>query len=187
MTSPYGPSGRNEPQWGNQPSYGAGPVPQPSGYGQPVTQQVPPYAAPTPPSGFPAPGSQPGYQPEYSDGPAEPRRRTGLIWGAVVVVVVAIAGFVVLGYVWAPWISGSRGFLVSTVFDSSAMDSGVASILRNEYGYSDVQAADVTCPSNKPVTNGETFSCVANIDGSTKNVSIKVTSNDGNYEVFRPQ
>jgi hypothetical protein len=182
MTSPYGPSGRNEPQWGQQPSYGGGPVPPAGGYGQPVTQQhVPPYA--TPPSGFPTPE----YQPEFQVGPAEPPRRTGVIWAAVVVVVVAIAGFVVLGFVWAPWVAGSRGFEVATVFDSNAMDSGVASVLRNDYGYSDVQASDVTCPSNKPVSNGDTFLCVANIDGTTKNVPIKVTSNDGNYEVFRPE
>jgi hypothetical protein len=187
MTSPYGPSGRNEPQaWGQQPSYGGGQAPQDGGYGQqPMTpQQVPAYQNPYGPGFGESPSPHPG---GYESEAAEPRGRTGLIWAVVVVAVVAIAGFVVLGYVWAPWVSGSRGFLVSTVFDSNAMDAGVASILKNDYGYSDLQASDVSCPANQAVKRSSTFNCTANIGGAPKIVAIKVTSNDGNYEVYRPQ
>ncbi|HEX7659807.1 MAG TPA: DUF4333 domain-containing protein [Pseudonocardiaceae bacterium] len=181
MTSPYGPPGRNEPQtWGQQvPSQPTSyPAAYPNPYGAGLGESTPqPRES----------GDGSDSSPDFPADEDEPRGRTGLVWGIVVAAVVIIAGFVVLGYVWAPWEPAGRGFLVNTVFDSSAMDAGVAGILRTDYGYSDIQASDVSCPANQAVRQGSTFSCTASINGSTKLIPIKVTSDDGNYEVYRPQ
>ncbi|MFF2325717.1 MULTISPECIES: hypothetical protein [unclassified Streptomyces] len=87
-----GPYGGQPPQ--GQPGYGypqqapPGVPPQQPGYGYPPAQQPGPYGQqpPTPPYGGPQYGGQPPYP------PAQPKKKTGLIIGGVVVALAVIAG-----------------------------------------------------------------------------------------------
>ncbi|MDK0519447.1 hypothetical protein [Streptomyces sp. ML-6] len=82
-----GPYGQQPPQ--GQPGYGYPQQQPPQGYGYPPAQQPGPYGQqpPAPPyGGQPAYGGQPPFP------PAEPKKKTGLIIGAVVVALAVIGG-----------------------------------------------------------------------------------------------
>ncbi|MGH3864281.1 DUF4333 domain-containing protein [Actinokineospora sp.] len=224
MSSPYGPSGGNDPQqWGQpQQPYGGGPTPpgtpsggfpaqgggypqqQPYGqqpYGQPGgEQQQQPYGAPGgeqqpygqqpqptqqyPMGGYPQqqpygqPQHQPGgYQPPggYPGAPAK-KSNTGL-WIGVVVVVLLAGAFAVTAFF-------KPGFMVTKVFDQSAMQEGVKSILTDKYNIEKVES--VTCPSNKAVKKDTQFTCEATIAGEKRTVNITVRNDAGEYEVAPP-
>jgi hypothetical protein len=210
MTSPYGPPGGNDPQqqWGQQP-YGGAPAPgtpsggmpaqggypqqpgQPQqqpygGYGQQPqpTQQYgqPQYGQPQygqQPSGeFPSPYQQHPYQQQ------PPKKGGGAgIWIAMVVVVLAVAAFLVLGLV-------TPGFLNTKVFDQNALqgDEGVKKILVDDYKVPDIES--VSCPADQEVKQGNKFECTVKVGGEDPKeltVQITVTSDDGQYQVALPQ
>jgi hypothetical protein len=110
------------------------------------------------------------------DSPAQGggRSKLPLIIAAVVVVLLAAVG--VLGF-WKP------GFFVTKVFDTNAVQTGVQKVLTDEYG---LAVETVTCGQNIQVDNGATFTCQATVDGQPREVPVKVTSADGDYEVGRP-
>lgn len=101
---PYGQPYGNQGQWGQQPGGGypqSGPQPQPGypggGYPQTSPQPQPGYPGATPQSGQPDPWGQqqPGGYPGYPGGPGgEPpkKKKTGLIIGVVVGVLVLVGG-----------------------------------------------------------------------------------------------
>jgi Domain of unknown function (DUF4333) len=143
-----------------QPGYGQQPTPQyPGGYGQPQQQY-------------------PGYQPGFpgAEG-ATPRRRTGLVWTIVVIVVVLVAVAGVLGFVWP-------GFFNTKVLDTASVQNGVKSILQNDYK---INVGSVTCPSNPEVKVGNVFTCQVTVDGQQKSVQVTVKTSDGQYEVAQPR
>jgi hypothetical protein len=91
-----------------------------------------------------------------------------------VVLVLAVVG--VLGFV-AP------GFFNTRVLDTAAVQDGVRQVLSQDYG---LEVQSVTCPDGTEVATDATFQCTAVIDGEEVAVPIRITSEDGNYEVGRP-
>lgn len=153
--------GQQQPYPGQQPAAGQ------QGWGPPQpTQQW------GPPQGDG--GWGPGYPP-LPDAPARSgRSKLPLILGGVGVLVVAV--ILVLGFV-AP------GFFLSKVFDTAAVQTGVQKVLTDSYG---LKVSAVTCGQSIAVTAGNTFTCDATIDGKPARIPVRITSNDGNYEVGRP-
>ncbi|OBA53937.1 hypothetical protein A5789_23350 [Nocardia sp. 852002-51101_SCH5132738] len=90
--------------------------------------------------------------------------------GVLVVVVVAV----VLAFV----------FLGSDKLDNKAVQDGVQKVLKDSYGIDDVQ--NVSCPSGQKVEVGGTFDCTLKVGGEQKKVTVKITKDDGTYEVGRP-
>ncbi len=73
--------------------------------------------------------------------------------------------------------------LLSTEFDESAVQRGVARVLTDS-GYS---VGLVLCPAEQPVAVGHRFSCRAGIDGYLRDVTITVRTSGGEYEVGVPR
>lgn len=94
-----------------------------------------------------------------------------------IVVVVLLAAGAVLGFVYP-------GFFNSKTFDTAAVQAGVTKILTDSYGLKGVTG--VTCDSNVKVVKGGTFACKATIDGQQQNIAVRITSDEGGYEVARP-
>ena len=92
-------------------------------------------------------------------------------------VALGIIGFAITAFV-------TPGFLVTRVFDATAVEAGVQRIMSTEYGIEGNIA--VECPEGIEVTDGATFTCTATVDGNALSVPIRVTSADGDYEVGRP-
>jgi Domain of unknown function (DUF4333) len=59
----------------------------------------------------------------------------------------------------------------------------VRTILTQDYG---LEVESVTCPDAQEVAVDNTFECTAVVDGEPVPVQIRITSEDGNYEVGRP-
>ena len=95
-----------------------------------------------------------------------------LRWLLLGVVVVVVLGFV------------TPGWFVTRVFDSGAVQAGVAKVLTDDYATDGV--ADVRCPQDVQVSSGATFTCDATIDGDPVKVPVTVTDDRGGYQVGRP-
>ncbi|MTD56840.1 DUF4333 domain-containing protein [Amycolatopsis pithecellobii] len=166
MSTPYG--GNNPQQWG--------------------------YPPPQPPPGYPPQyGQQPGYPPPQPYGqptrpyhgqeppdfgvPRTPRQGHGkLLWILVPVVLVVLAALGVTGF-WKP------GFFVPTVvLDQTALQNGVRETLKG-YG---ATADAVSCPPDREVKPGNTFTCTATIKGKQQPIIVTVLDTNGNYQVGRP-
>ncbi|MFD1325753.1 DUF4333 domain-containing protein [Micromonospora sonneratiae] len=90
--------------------------------------------------------------------------------GAVLVVVLAVVLVRVLS---------------TPVFDSKAMEKGIAGVLTRDFGEGDV--SDVRCPSEQKVEKDATFTCTVKVKGAEKRVTIKVVNEqNGEYEVGQP-
>ena len=57
-------------------------------------------------------------------------------------------------------------------------------VLKDSYGIDDVQ--EVSCPSGQKVEVGAGFDCDLKVGGEQKKVTVKITKDDGTYEVGRP-
>lgn len=102
------------------------------------------------------------------------KSKKGLIAALAVVGVLVIAGVV-----------GLILFLTaSDELDQTAVQEGVQKVLTDSYGIQDV--TDVACPSGQAVEVDATFSCTLKVSGEEKTVNIKITKEDGTYEVGRP-
>ncbi|MGW4242891.1 DUF4333 domain-containing protein, partial [Nocardia sp. NPDC004722] len=102
------------------------------------------------------------------------KKKTGLIIGLV------IGALVILGGAGA----GLTWLLSKDQLDNSAVQSGVQKVLKDSYGIDDVQ--NVSCPSGQKVQVDKTFDCTLKVGGENKKVTIKITKDDGTYEVGRP-
>ncbi len=91
------------------------------------------------------------------------------------VLLLAVVG--VLGFV-------RPGYFVTKVFDASAVQNGVKTVLTNDYKLVDV--SDPVCPANQKVTVNEKFTCTVTVDGEPKTVEVTVKTSDGAYEVAPP-
>ncbi len=154
-------AGQQSPWAGQQAAWG------PGGSGQQPTQQW---------GGRPE-GQQQWGAPSLPDSPARggsSNRLPLIIGAAAVVLVLAVVG--VLGFV-AP------GFFNTRVLDTAAVQDGVRQVLSQDYG---LEVQSVTCPDGTEVATDVTFQCTAVIDGEEVAVPIRITSEDGNYEVGRP-
>jgi len=128
---------------------------------------------------------QPGADQQWGGGSQYPglpdqQRPSGgsskLPWILVGVVVVVLAAVGVLGFV-------TPGFFVTKVFDATALNDGVRTVLTNDYG---LTVDNVTCPEGQRVSQGATFQCDVGVAGQPQKVTITVSNNDGAYEVSRP-
>ncbi|MBF6139201.1 DUF4333 domain-containing protein [Nocardia farcinica] len=194
MSGPYGPNdpgeGRNDPTqvWGGQQAPGgAGPTQQWGGQNPPSqptqqwgdpNQQAQQQWSQTPGQpqqqwGQPAQPQQqwgqPGHQPPRSGG-----GKKGLIIGLAAVGVLVLGGIVALVLL----------LTATDKLDQAAVQDGVKQVLTDSYGITDV--SDVSCPSGQKVEVDATFECTLKVSGEQKKVNIKITKDDGTYEVGRP-
>ncbi|MGW5921928.1 DUF4333 domain-containing protein [Nocardia fluminea] len=171
--------------WGQQPQQGGVP-PQPTGPQQQWGQTQPPpqdwnnQGANAPQQwGQPAPQQQWGQQPapQQQWGQQQPSsggKSKGLIIGLIaagVLVVAAVIGLLLVVF-------------SSDELDNAAVQDGVARVLKDSYGIADV--SDVSCPSGQAVEVDATFTCDLKVSGEAKKVTVKITKEDGTYEVGRP-
>ncbi|WP_431940246.1 DUF4333 domain-containing protein [Nocardia grenadensis] len=152
-------------QWGQQPQWGD------------PNQQQPQWSDPNqqwgqqPQQQWGHPNQQQwGQQPQQSGG----GKKTGLIIGVAVLVVVLVVGAVV----------GILTLTAKDQLDQAAVQTGVAQVLADSYGIDDVK--DVQCPAGQEVAVDATFTCDLKVGGEAKKVNIKITKDDGTYEVGRP-
>ncbi|WP_051022570.1 DUF4333 domain-containing protein [Nocardia pneumoniae] len=156
------PQQPQQPQWGQQPAQ-AQPQwgqPQQQDWGQQGQQQ---WGQQQPQWG--APAQQP---------PPQGGKGKGLVIGLSVLGVVvlgAIVGLVLL-------------LTAKDQLDQAAVQDGVKKVLSDSYGIQDV--SDVSCPSGQEVKVDATFVCDVKVSGEAKKVTIKITKDDGTYEVGRP-
>ncbi|MFI7002144.1 DUF4333 domain-containing protein [Nocardia sp. NPDC050175] len=159
-----------QPQWGQQPTPQWGQPGQPSqpqwGQAQPQDWQQ---GQPQPQWGQQQPQWGQQQQPPQSGGKGK-----GLVIGLVVLGVVVIGAIIALVLV----------LTSKDKLDQSAVQDGVKKVLTDSYGIQDV--ADVSCPSGQEVKVDATFDCNLKVSGEAKKVTIKITKEDGTYEVGRP-
>ncbi len=103
------------------------------------------------------------------------RRLIGLVAaGGVLLALIVAAGW----YFFGP---------SSTVLDAGAAQKGVEDILTKSFGVDKSKLTDVSCPSGKKVSEGNSFDCTVKIDGQEKKVKITIINDDADYTVGRPQ
>lgn len=177
--------GQQPPQWGqSQPQH-----PQPTGPQQWGQTQPPPQdwnaqagnpqqqwgqQAQQPQQQWGQQPQQPWGQPPVGPQPSSGGKSMGLIIGLVVAGVLVLVAIVSLLFV----------LLSSDELDQTAVQDGVAQVLKDSYGIADV--SDVSCPSGQAVEVDSTFTCDLKVSGEDKQVTVKVTKDDGTYEVGRP-
>ncbi|MFD6354746.1 DUF4333 domain-containing protein [Nocardia tengchongensis] len=171
---PWGQSQPQQPaqQWGqSQPQWQQPQGEQQWGQSQP---QWPQQGQPGQP-GQPDWNQQAGQQwPQPGQSAPAGKKKTGLVIGIIAAVVVVLAA-----------VGGGLAWLLSKdQLDNSAVQSGVQKVLKDTYGIDDVQ--DVKCPSGQKVEVDKTFDCTLKVGGENKKVTIKITKDDGTYEVGRP-
>jgi hypothetical protein len=166
----------NQQPWGQQPTQApqqwAQPGQQPWVQGQPG-QQWGQQPGQTPQQwGQAQPGQQWGQPPA---GEQQPKSKKPLILGFGALAVVGILAII--------------GVLVATslgskTLDSAAAEAGVAKVLTQSYGVTEVD--DVSCPDGQKVESGNSFACTVTVDGQHRSVTLTFTDDQGTYEVSRP-
>lgn len=101
-------------------------------------------------------------------------------WSLGVAGLVIAAGAVALFVTWAM----SHHLVATKHLDAAQVTAGVTKVLVSSYGITDVQ--DLSCPSGQPSIAGTTFDCTAKIENQNRKITVKVTSDNGTYEVGRP-
>ncbi|MFD6882848.1 DUF4333 domain-containing protein [Rhodococcus sp. NPDC060084] len=196
--APGGGAPQQQP-WGPPPQQPSAPQPGPQGWGQPAAgpgwggpQQPGPAAEPGwgPPPGAqqwgqpgPHPGQQQPGQPwgppsagaqPWGQPPAPPKKsKLPLIIGAVVALVFVVGGVIAIATLGA-----------TTTLDAEAAEAGVAKVLTESYGATEV--GDVSCPTGQEVAAGNSFACTVTVDGQYRSVTLTFTDDAGTYEVSRP-
>ncbi|WP_067470721.1 DUF4333 domain-containing protein [Nocardia amamiensis] len=157
------PQQPQQPQWGQQPAQG-----QPQ-WGQPQQQD------------WGQQGQQQWGQPQQQWGapPQQPPPQQGGK-GKGLVIGLSLLGVVVVGAIVALVLL----LTAKDQLDQAAVQDGVKKVLSDSYGIQDV--SDVACPSGQEVKVDATFSCDVKVSGEAKKVTIKITKDDGTYEVGRP-
>ncbi|GGM71545.1 hypothetical protein GCM10012275_47510 [Longimycelium tulufanense] len=210
MTTPYGPSGGNDPQqWGQQP-YGSGtpsggvPAPGQGGYGQPGGYgqgygadpsqggaAYPGYGPPgQPPQQYTGSYGQPGGYPQQPGYPGGFGQYGGMTPATAPKKKSAMPWLLTGAVVVVVAVVLVLGFVwpawfMTKVFDEAAVQNGVHKILTEHYNLTRVE--NVSCPADQPVKTGTTFTCELTVDGKPKKVTITVKSDSGEYEVPQPQ
>lgn len=179
---------QTQQQWGQQPPPQQWGEPAQQQWGDPNQQQQQQWSQPQPQPQQQQWGQQPQAQsgqwgqPAQQQWGAQPQpqqsggggKKTGLIVGLALLGVVVVAGVVV-------------AILMLTAkdeLDQAAVQTGVAKVLEESYGIEDVK--DVSCPAGQEVAVDATFTCDLKVGGEDKKVNIKITKDDGTYEVGRP-
>ncbi|MGO4613195.1 DUF4333 domain-containing protein [Nocardia sp. 2YAB30] len=161
-----------QPQWGQQ-------QPQQPQWGQQPAQQGQPQWGQSQPQDWGQQGQQPQWgqqQPQWGAQQAQPQggKGKGLIIGLSVLGVVVVGAIIALVLV----------LTAKDKLDQAAVQDGVKKVLSDSYGIQDI--SDVSCPSGEEVKVDATFQCDLKVSGEAKKVTIKITKEDGTYEVGRP-
>lgn len=166
------------PAYGQEPQY-APPVAYPAGGVDETAYGAPQQAAPVSP---PPPMGGTGPTPPGSAAPKK-KSKAGLIIAIIVLLLAAAAAAV--WFLKPEWIQ-------KTVFDQTALEEGVTSILTNSpdadpagYGLSGI--SDVRCPDGQQVEVEAVFVCHIDHDGDAKTVVVTVMDAEGLYQVGAPQ
>jgi hypothetical protein len=77
------------------------------------------------------------------------------------------------------------GFLRGEVLDVSSVEDGVATLMTESYGETNVDGVD--CPARQPITTGHEFTCDASLDGEMFEVPIRVLNDNPEFEVGAPK
>ncbi|WP_067843942.1 DUF4333 domain-containing protein [Nocardia lijiangensis] len=194
-TQHWGDQNQPQQQWGQTPGQTPG-QPQPQ-WGQPQQPQQPQQQQWGQTPGQPQqqwgqqqpqdwsqqqPQQQWGQQPQqpqqqWGQGQQQPPKqggKKGLIIGLAALGVLVIGAVVALVVV----------LTSKDKLDQAAVQDGVKKVLTDSYGIQDV--SDVSCPSGQEVKVDATFECTLKVSGEQKKVNIKITKDDGTYEVGRP-
>ncbi|OQS15827.1 hypothetical protein B0T36_07625 [Nocardia donostiensis] len=162
-TQQWGSNQGGQQQWGQQPQPQQQWGQQPNqDWGQPQPQ---------PQWGQPQPQQQWGQPAQQQPGGG---KKTGLVIGLAVLALAVIGGIVTLILL----------LNAEDELDKAAVQDGVQKVLSESYGIEDV--SDVSCPAGQEVKVDATFTCDLKVSGEAKTVSIKITKEDGTYEVGRP-
>ncbi|MFJ2836751.1 DUF4333 domain-containing protein [Nocardia sp. NPDC087230] len=169
-----------QPQWGQQPQQPTGPQQQ-WGQTQPPPQDWNAQGANAGQQWGQQPQQQWGQQPQQpgqqqwgQQPPSSGGKGKGLVIGLIaagVLVLAAVVGLLLVVF-------------SSDELDSAAVQDGVSRVLKDSYGIADV--SDVSCPSGQEVKVDATFTCDLKVSGEAKKVTVKITKDDGTYEVGRP-
>ncbi|SJM67339.1 hypothetical protein FM112_12475 [Gulosibacter sp. 10] len=136
---------------------------------------------------FGAPGRTPGHTPGPGSASAHPTSpatkqdaRTGRGARATVVLLslllpIGIAAGLVAGYLYADRFQS---------YDTAAVEREVVSVLRDDYGLSDLQ--EVNCPDWVKVEQGTSFQCEFEYAGATQTVTVTQGSQSGQLVVGAP-
>ncbi|MEV0712969.1 DUF4333 domain-containing protein [Nocardia aurea] len=169
--------GQSQPQWGQQPPQ-TGAQPQ-----QQWGQSQPQWGQQQPPQDWNQ-QSQPQWgqqqqppQQQWHPGPPPPSsggKGKGLFIGLGILGVLVVGAIVALVVV----------LTSKDKLDQAAVQEGVKKVLTDSYGIQDVDG--VSCPSGQEVKVDATFECTLQVSGEQKKVNVKITNENGTYEVGRP-
>ncbi|MEV0358565.1 DUF4333 domain-containing protein [Nocardia sp. NPDC050697] len=160
--------GQSQPQWGQQPQQS-----QPQ-WGQQPQQSQPQWGQQPQPQQPQQQWGQPQQQWGQPQQPQQGGKGKGLLIGLI------LGGLVVVGLIAALVLAVTA----TDKLDQAAVQDGVKKVLGDSYGISDV--GSVSCPSGQKVEVDATFSCTVDVSGEQKTVQVKITRDDGTYEVGRP-
>jgi hypothetical protein len=132
------------------------------------TYPTPPYGPPSPEYGPPA--SPFGAPPTGFGQPPAPRRRTGVIVGAVVAAVLVLGGLAV----------GALLLFGAKTLDTAEAERQIAQLTEDEAG---VAPTDVSCPADIEAERGATFACSASLEDQPISFTVTQTDDDGNVEI----
>lgn len=212
MSSPYGPSGGQDPQqpWGQQPYGGQVPgtpsggfpaqggYPPPQGYPGPQ-QQYPGYGQPQQPQPtqqYPAGGygqspygeqqQYQGYgQPQQQQYPGQGGPQPKKKSGALLWIIVAVAVLAVGAVLVLGFVT--PGWFNSKTLDHVAVQEGVKKVVIDTYDADSAKIESVTCPEGQPVKLDHRFTCTLKYDGKDFTVDIVVRDAEkAVYEVADP-
>ncbi|MET8654351.1 DUF4333 domain-containing protein [Nocardia aurea] len=169
--------GQSQPQWGQQqpPQTGAQPQQQWGQSQQQWGQQQPPQdwnQQPQQQWGQQQPPQQ--WHPGQPTPPSSGGKGKGLFIGLGILGVLVVGAIVALVVV----------LTSKDKLDQAAVQEGVKKVLTDSYGIQDVDG--VSCPSGQEVKVDATFECTLQVSGEQKKVNVKITNENGTYEVGRP-
>jgi hypothetical protein len=102
--------------------------------------------------------------------PPAPRRRTGIVLGAVVAAIVVLGGL----------LGGVLLLFGTTTLDSAEAERQIARLTEEQAG---LAPADVACPTGIEAMSGATFACTASLDGQLISFTARQTDDDGTVRI----
>lgn len=143
---------------------------------RPPMQQPGQQAAPLRPGPeYGAPGQQ---TQQFGGAPAPKPARKPLgrrLWAGVLI------GAVAASLIAVPLTLLSVGRLFTPMLDRGAVQTGVADVLKQDFGLADVEK--VECPGDQPAVTGTQFECTFSYSGTSYPVAVEVINDQGQYRV----
>jgi hypothetical protein len=164
-SQPFGPGQAQHPNGPFQPGpqqHGSQPGQQQHG-----PQQTGPFR-PGPEYG--ATGQQPAPNQKAARKPLGRKLWVGVLIGAVAASLIAV-----------PLTLLSVGRLFTPMLDRAAVQTGVADVLKQDFGLADVEK--VECPSDQPARTGTEFECTFSYNAKSYPVAVEVINDQGQYRV----